>query len=130
MALMVLDVVEFEIARPKAFAQPLRMSEHAKITIAYLRDAAVGPCPEHRRRNQGSLCRLHYLVPEYPRLPIVPDMFDVFKRDSGVIQAKFYRMVWKTAMVFFPRKPLFLHRRDQFSIFDQCRSRVTQSCKP
>ena len=39
MALMVLDVVEFEIARPKAFAQPLRMSEHAKITIAYLRDA-------------------------------------------------------------------------------------------
>src|SRR6478735_5064442 len=98
------------------------MPEHTKITIAYLRNAAVGTRPEHRRRNECGLSRLHYLVPEYPRLPVMPYMFDLFKRYTGMIQAKLNRLVRKAAVVFFSREALFFNRSDQLPIFDQRRS--------
>ncbi len=75
--LVVLDIMEFEIARAKMLSKTLRMAEHSEVAFAYLCHATVGSGLEHITRDEGSLRRLHCLVPQYPRLPIMPYVLDI-----------------------------------------------------
>src|SRR5882724_4022944 len=77
MTLMMLDVMEFEVARPEVFTQPLWMFEHPQIAVTHLGNAPVGPRLEHARRNKGCLRCLHRLMAEDPGLPIMADVLHV-----------------------------------------------------
>jgi hypothetical protein len=113
------EKVEFEIAGAEVLAKPPRMPEHPEVTVRDLCDTAVRPRPEHIRRNERGLCRLHGFVTQDPRLPVVPDVRDIFQFDAGVIEAELYRLVWKSAVMFLAGEALFFDRGDQFTIADQ-----------
>ena len=99
MTLVVFNVVKFEVAWPEMFLQAFRVFEHPEIAVAHLRNAPVRACLEQRRRDQASLYRLHRLMPEYPRLPIMPDVLDLRQRYARLFQTEFDRSVRKAGMM-------------------------------
>src|SRR5687768_4888083 len=123
---MMFQIMELEIRRPEMLTQPPRMLEHPQVALAHLRQAAVRPGLEHIARDKGRLRRLHRLVPQYPRLPIMPDVLHIFQHDTGVVEAELNGFVGESAMVLFARKALFFHGGDQFAVFYQRRRRISK----
>lgn len=74
MGLMMFQIMKLKIARSKMLPQPLWVPEHSQIAVTNLRDSAVRPRLKHIPRNKRRLHCLHRLVPQYPRLPVMPNM--------------------------------------------------------
>src|SRR5262249_10078903 len=85
---VVLQISETKTARPVAPPDHSRIFEHAQVTLADLRDAAIDARAKHIPRDGQRLQSLRGLATQNPRLPIERNMFDIADLDPRLIQAE------------------------------------------
>ncbi len=123
---MVFEIVKLKIRGPKMIAQPFGMLKHPQITFANLSHTAINPRFKHIPRNKRDPRRLHCLMPQNPRLPVMPDVLDILHLDPSLIQTKLNGSIRKPCMMFFARKALLFDGSHKLTVFNKRRCRIAE----
>src|SRR5215217_5960374 len=120
------EKVKLEIAVTEVFPDPAWMPQHAEIAFANLSDTAIDAGLEHIARDDCRLQGLNRFVTQNPGLPVQTDMRDVRDLYACFIEAVLHRLVGKPAVMFASRKPLFLSRSYDLTVFYKGSGRVAE----
>ena len=67
---------------------------------------------------------------QYPRFPVMSDMFNVFQGYPGLVETELDRSVRKSAMMLDAGKSLFFDSGDDLTIFDKRSGRIAKVVNP
>src|SRR5205085_11572146 len=129
-ALMMFEEVKLEVARTEMLADAARVLEHAEITLAHLRDAAIYARAKHVARNEAGLERLQRLVAQDPRLPIEADVRDVFNCDACFVEAILHRLIGEAAVMFAAREAFLFGGGDDLAVAYKRRGGIAECGQP
>src|SRR6266542_3537262 len=120
-AQVVLQITKPKTAGPVTPPDHPRVFEHAQVTVADLRDAAIDARAEHIHRDGQRLQSLRGLAAQNPRLPVERNVFDIADPDPGLIQTELQGVIRKPAVMLDARETLLLGGGDQLAVTDQRR---------